>query len=164
MFYTVLGLLLLTSCEDNQKTTLTTLNAEITSVVRCNFDETNDTNQFGQYEVQPDFVPSGTKLHFTVNGKDLQVNPAVGYNYQDVVVTGVVGAGGEIKISVPVGSNVSNITIYGNEFEANYTYIGLNRANIPVKLVRKETFKLIPVTISLKPGLNIIQPLTYSKK
>ncbi len=166
MFYPILGLLLLTSCKDNEITTTVSspLNAEVNSVVRCNFDVTNDTNQFGRYEIQPDFVPSGTKLHFTVSGKDLQVNPVAGYNYQDVVVTGVVGADGKIKVSVPVGSNVSNISIGGDEFEANYTYIDFNRANKPEKLVRKETFRLIPVTISLKSGFNIVQSLTYSKK
>ena len=94
----------------------------------------------------------------------VEVNPVAGYNYQDVVVTGVVGADGKIKVSVPVGSNVSNISIGGDEFEANYTYIDFNRANKPEKLVRKETFRLIPVTISLKSGFNIVQSLTYSKK
>jgi hypothetical protein len=166
IFYSILGLFLITSCEDNEMTSTVSspLTAELSSVVRCNLDITNDTNQFGRFEVQPDFVPSGTKLHFTVSGRDLQVNPVAGYNYQDVVVTGSIGVNGEIKISVPVGSNGSNVTIGGNDFEANYTYIDFDRDNKPVKMVRKETFRLVPVTISLKPGLNLIQPLTYSKK
>lgn len=166
MFYPILGLLIMASCKDNEITTTVSspLYAEVNSVVQCNFDVTNDTNQFGRYEIQPEFVPSGTKLHFTVSGKDLQVNPVPGYNYQDVVVTEVVGANGKIKASVPVGSNSTNISVGGDEFEANYTYTDFNRANELEKLVSKEIFSLKPITVSLKSGFVIVQPLKYSKK
>ncbi len=165
LFYSLFAAVVAVACEKEIIPTKSEpANANLTCVVRCNLDITNDTNQFGRYEQQLDFVPNGTRVHFTVSGKDLQVNPVNGYNYQDVVVSGVVGDNGELKMSIPVGANGSSVLIQGDEFEADFTYLDFDRDNKPISLYRKEAFKLNSLNLVLKPGFNTLQNLNYVKK
>ena len=90
--------------------------ALIEGMVYANLDITNDTNEFGAYELQWELVPAGTKLFARINAEDLDPVPHFNTDYQDILFQTTVISDGSYTMSVYAGVGDVNVLMMGQEF------------------------------------------------
>ncbi len=90
--------------------------AIIEGIVYANLDLSNDTNEFGAYELQWELVPAGTKLFARINAEDLDPVPDFQSDYQDILFQTTVLSDGTYGMSVYAGVRDVNVLIMGQEF------------------------------------------------
>ncbi len=94
--------------------------ATVQGTLFAHLDTWNDTNQFGQYQVNLEYVPVGTKVTVIVNSYFLDQTPDSAYNYQDLKFTTTVGANGAFSIkNIPCFNTPIQVAILFNDFMYN---------------------------------------------
>jgi len=106
-----------TSCTkcDEETTSQTFKQATIKGDALANLDLSNDTNQWGGYEVQLEKVPSGTIVFARINSYDLDPNPDNFVDYQDITFETEVN-NGEYEVMVYAGPSNVGVTLLADEF------------------------------------------------
>lgn len=118
VFVALVGLIFSTSCTkcDDETTALTFKNATIKGDALANLDISNDTNQFGGFEIQLEKVPDGTKIFARINSMDLDPNPSNFIDYQDITYEASV-TNGKYEVTVQAGQGNVPVTILADDFE-----------------------------------------------
>ncbi len=109
-----------TSCTklEDETTSVTFKNATIKGDALANLDLSNDTNQFGGFEIQLEIVPSGTKIFARINSMDLDPNPSNVVDYQDITYE-TSADNGKYEVVVQAGQGNVPVTILADDFEYN---------------------------------------------
>lgn len=122
----ILGLALIlvftSSCEkdeDINNPTPTLSTATITGFVYANLDLSNDTNEFGGYEMQYEKAPNGTILHAYIDAEDFVSEPQAGVVYQNLSYTTTVGNDGSYTFELPAVNKDVTVRITADEFSYN---------------------------------------------
>lgn len=115
------GILISTSCTkcDEETTSATFSKALINGDALANLDLTNDTNEFGGFEIHLEKVPAGTKIFANINSMDLDPNPSGYINYQELTFQTTVSSAGKYEIEVYAGQKNVDVTILADDFEYN---------------------------------------------
>jgi len=117
----LLGLFYLASCTkiEDAKSTTTIGMATINGEARANLDLTNDTNQYGLYEVQYEKVPGGTQIFARINTMDLDPNPSGNVDYRDITFNTTVTSSGLYEVEVYAGPSSTSVMLIADQFKYN---------------------------------------------
>ncbi len=144
----------LTSCKkDEQKEPLSAGTASVSGRLTANLDET---------DFQTQAVPAGTGISFIIDGADLERNPQMGYNYEDVIVNGSVGTDGMYSVSLPAVKNSITATVVFDDFEFDATVITTDDNGFQQVVTERRTFSRANASVSIIDGQVVVQDYNYS--
>lgn len=115
------GLIFSSSCtklEDPAETTSMTT-ATITGEAMANLDLSNDTNEFGGFEIQYENVPAGTVIYGRIDSEDLDATPNQFFEYEYILFNTKVSNNGKYTLEVYAGVNNVDVAVFADDFYYN---------------------------------------------
>lgn len=144
----------LTSCsKDDVQVPLSPGTASVSGRLTANLDETD-------FQIQS--VPQGTGITFVISGADLDRNPQLGYNYEDVVVRGTTNADGRYSVSLPAAKNAINVDVIFDDFEYDATILTTDEEGFQTAVTERRTFSRIETSISIVEGQVQVKDYAYN--
>ncbi|RLD57983.1 MAG: hypothetical protein DRJ05_08810 [Bacteroidetes bacterium] len=114
------GMIFSTSCTklEDETSSSSMSKATIKGEALANLDLSNDTNATGGFEIQLEKVPNGTTVFARINSMDLDPNPNVQIDYQDITFQ-VTVENGEYEVEVYAGKGNVDVKLITDQFEYN---------------------------------------------
>ena len=141
------------SCKKEEQKPLEAGTAVVSGKLTAYLDETR---------IDPQPIPSGTKIHFIINGADLDKNPQPGYAYEDIVIPVEVDADGNYRVEVPTSRRATKMRIVFDDFEYNATLLSTNSEGLQETVEENRLFTNESDTIKVNNGQNLIRNYRYS--
>lgn len=165
LFFAVVAFLIVAgfaSCTKTQTTVAEPGMASVMLTLEANTDMTNDTTIFGAGQTQYEFVPAGTTVQFVVDGRDLQLNPVSGKNYEDVTYTADVTSNGMVMVELPTTVNPTTVTVKFPDLMLTETKSRFNPLTSRTeKYDEEELYTKSNETITIWDGATIIRTYEY---
>jgi len=162
-----IGVLFFSCKEDTLEDSISVGKATISGVIEVNKDVTNDTNDFGNAKEQLESlsIPSGTKIQFFIDGKDLQLDPVNGYVYEDVMIEAELNEDGSYMVELPVRKNSTNVKVTFPEIKDVFTFSEYDpKLEKYVNKTENAVFYLSNKLISISPNSVLFHDYKYLKK
>lgn len=165
LFFAVVAFLIVAgfaSCTKTQTTVAEPGMASVMLTLEVNTDMTNDTTASGASQIQYEAIPAGTTVQFVVDGRDLQLNPVSGKNYEDVTYTADVAANGMVMVELPATVNPATVTVKFPDLVLTETKTRFNVfTGRTEKFEEEELYTRSNATISIWDGATIIREYRY---
>lgn len=167
IFTLSIGVLFFSCKKDTPEDSISVGKATISGVIEVNKDVTNDTNEFGNAKEQLESIsiPTGTKIQFFIDGKDLQLDPVNGYVYQDIMIEAELNEDGSYMVELPVRKNSTNVKVTFPEIKDVFTFSEYDpKLEKNVNKTENAVFYLSNKIISISPNSVLFHDYKYLKK
>jgi hypothetical protein len=149
------GVIIISSCTklEDEPAAADMSTATIKGTALANLDLSNDTNQFGGFEIKYEKVPTGTRIIARINSADLDPTPDFTMEYQDITFETQVGNAGAYELSVYAGVGNVNVFITGEDF--------MYQQKINDSTYENRVFRFADQNVSVLKNISIIQDFYY---